>query len=116
MKVNTNAPSYTGISKEVSNKDAATDVSIQKSKSGEANKTAQSGEAARSSSDVEISEQARLFKAATEMARQNPEIRSEKVEALKQRIRSGTYQVDAAAVADKLLEEHLNSDFGKNNL
>lgn len=69
-----------------------------------------------SSSNVEISDNARLMKQAADLARQAPDVRSERVAALKEAIAAGTYKVDSARVADRLIDEHLNTDFGKNNL
>ena len=64
----------------------------------------------------EISDNARLMQHATEIANAAPDVRKDKVEALKKAIASGTYHVDSAAIADKLVDEHLSSDFGKNKL
>jgi flagellar biosynthesis anti-sigma factor FlgM len=44
-----------------------------------------------------------------------PDVRHDKIQDLKERIRAGTYKVDSASVADKLVEEHFLTDFGKNN-
>ena len=41
---------------------------------------------------------------------------AKKVEAMKKAIASGTYHVDSAAIADKLVDDHLASDFGKNKI
>lgn len=65
---------------------------------------------------VEISEKAQLMRQATEIAQQTPSVRRDRVEDLRNQILAGKYKVDAGAVADKILEDHLGSDFGKNNL
>ena len=65
---------------------------------------------------VEISDEARFRGLAREVAGSAPDIRQEKVNALKAAIKAGTYHVDAKDIADKMVDEHLNSDFGKNNL
>lgn len=65
---------------------------------------------------VEISDRAKLMKQATDIAHQTPDIRKEKIAALKKSIHEGTYHVDSGAIADRLVEEHLGSDFGKNRL
>lgn len=65
---------------------------------------------------VEISDDAQLMKKAAEIAGSVPDIRQDKVQKLKKLIEEGKYKVDAAEVADRLLKEHLNTDFGKNNL
>lgn len=67
-------------------------------------------------STVEISERARLMQQAADAARMPPDINRERVAELKKSIAQGTYRVDSGAVAERLLEEHLNADFGKNNL
>lgn len=68
------------------------------------------------SAEIEISDNARLMRTATEVAKTTPDIRHEKVAALKKAIQEGTYRVDSEKVAEKMLEEHLNQDFGKNRL
>ena len=65
---------------------------------------------------VEISEGARLLQRANELAHAAPDIRAERVAALKQSIKDGTYHVDNGAIADKLVDEHLFASFGKNDL
>ncbi len=68
------------------------------------------------SADVTISEKARLMKSAFDTAKASPDVRADRVNWLKQKIKDGTYRVDADAVAEKLISDHLNTDFGKNNL
>lgn len=68
------------------------------------------------STEIAISDKAKLMKSAFETAQSAPDIRWEKVNALKSRIQQGQYRVDSESVAERLLQEHLNSDFGKNNL
>lgn len=65
---------------------------------------------------VEISDGARLMQRAVEVAKQAPEGRAERVASLKQAIQDGSYKVDAKKVADRLVDDHLANDFGKNNL
>ena len=67
-------------------------------------------------SSVEISDGARLMQKARELAHTFPASRADRVSALKKSIQDGTYKVDAEALAEKILDEHLASDFGKNNL
>lgn len=68
------------------------------------------------SSVIDISEDAQLMRKAAEIAMSAPDIRSDKVENLKKLVREGKYHIDSEAVAERLLQEHLNTDFGKNNL
>jgi negative regulator of flagellin synthesis FlgM len=66
--------------------------------------------------EVEISENARLMKQAHELARNAPDIRENRVASLRQKIRDGSYSVDSGALAERIIAEHLATDFGKNNL
>ncbi len=66
--------------------------------------------------EVKISDEARLYKQASDIAHATPDIRAEKVAALKKAVQSGTYKVDTEKVADRLVDEHLNTDLGQNNL
>lgn len=44
------------------------------------------------------------------------EARKRKIEQLKKALAEGSYSADARAVAEKVIEEHLDHDFGKNRL
>jgi len=72
--------------------------------------------AARDTANVEISENARLMQKAAEVAKGAPDVRADKIAALKKAIADGTYQVSADKLAEKILDEHLATDFGKNNV
>jgi negative regulator of flagellin synthesis FlgM len=65
---------------------------------------------------VSISDQAKLMKEARELVYAAPDIRADRVSDLKQKVKAGSYKVDAEAVADKLVDEHLSAGFGKNDL
>lgn len=65
--------------------------------------------------EVNISEDAQLLKRGVESVRALPEQAKERVAALKKSIQEGTYRVDNARVADRLVDEHLKTDFGKNS-
>jgi negative regulator of flagellin synthesis FlgM len=67
-------------------------------------------------SSVEISDNARMMKQAADIARHTPDVRQDRVAALKQAIAAGQYQIHSEKIADRLIDEHLNTDFGKNNL
>ncbi len=69
-----------------------------------------------SASEVDLSESAQLLKKGLDAVKQSPDVDTAKLEGLKNKIRAGTYQVDAASIADRLVEEHLRTDFGKNTL
>lgn len=100
-----------------SNSGVASETSSAK-KSGRAalieeGRKAQAAKSARVASEgdakSEISPRAREFAAAKAIASQTPDVREEKVAALKRRIAEGKYQVDAAKVADRMVDEHLSS-------
>ncbi len=59
---------------------------------------------------VVLSAAARTFRKAREIADDIPEIRKQKVEELKSRIRSGTYPIDPKKVAQGMLRESLLND------
>lgn len=60
----------------------------------------------------EISAKAKEFSKAQELASKAPDVREEKIAELKKRIASGNYQVNAQAIADKMVEEHVTSGIG----
>lgn len=68
--------------------------------------------------DGPASEDAELFALAKDaVAAAQPEAeRREKIAALKRRIEAGNYSPSAEALAEKVLEEHLETHFGKNSL
>ena len=56
---------------------------------------------------MSVSPQARLFIEAYTAATNAPEIRQNKIAALKEQVASGTYQVDSRQIAEKLLQSEL---------
>ena len=58
---------------------------------------------------VELSPRVQDIKKIKEIASKTPDIDSDKVEKFKQMIAEGKYKVDARAVADKMVDEHLKS-------
>lgn len=110
MKVNTNAPSHPGLNVD------QTKQADKASRTTEAKEDKAQVSASNAGSTVEISDRARMMKKANEIVAETPDIRWDKVEALKKKIQSGEYKVDAGDIADKLLAEHLENNFGKNNL
>jgi len=58
---------------------------------------------------VELSEQSKGAQKAADVARKTPEVRWEKVEALREKIAAGEYHVDPQDVADKIVK-HLLSE------
>jgi negative regulator of flagellin synthesis FlgM len=56
---------------------------------------------------VELSSLAKDLQRAAEVARATPEVRAEKVAALKEKIDSGTYEVDSKELASKMIVDSL---------
>jgi negative regulator of flagellin synthesis FlgM len=59
------------------------------------------------SDKVELSTQSREMHRAHEVLQMTPDVRAEKVNAIKQRIEEGQYRVDSQAVAEKMIRESL---------
>jgi negative regulator of flagellin synthesis FlgM len=54
---------------------------------------------------VEVSDQARAMQVATEALKQAPQIRADKVAALKAKIKAGTYKVSGEDIAERMLAD-----------
>ena len=54
---------------------------------------------------VKLSQQARLLMEASREAQSAPDVRQDKVEALRRQIADGTYQVDSRLLAENLIRE-----------
>lgn len=52
---------------------------------------------------VDVSESSRLFAQALEAAMAAPDVRAERVDAVRAAVQNGTYQVDSRLVADRIL-------------
>jgi len=59
---------------------------------------------------VELSEKASDLKKIRDIVQKTPDIRTEKVELLREKIASGSYNVSSQETADKMLREHLLDD------
>jgi negative regulator of flagellin synthesis FlgM len=57
-----------------------------------------------SSARVNLSEESRVAQKAAEIIRDTPDVRGEKIDALKEKVQAGEYQADSEEVADKLLK------------
>ena len=68
--------------------------------------------AAEADSRPEISAKGRELAQAKEVASNAPDVREEKIAKLKEMINAGKYKVDAHAVADRMVDEHLSSGIG----
>ena len=109
MKVNS------ATTQSIQNKDIAGASGAKRSeKSGATGAASKTSNAAIDSSAVkpEISSKAREFSQAKEVASKSPDVREEKIAELKRRIAAGTYQVNAQALADKMVDEHVSSGIG----
>jgi negative regulator of flagellin synthesis FlgM len=65
------------------------------------------GKASGGASSVQISAQARRLQQIAELAKKGDELRAEKLEALKEKIDAGTYQVDPAEVAKSIVRSEV---------
>ncbi|AGH94789.1 flagellar biosynthesis anti-sigma factor FlgM [Pseudobdellovibrio exovorus] len=68
-----------------------------------------SASAGAQASKVELSPRVQDIKRIKELAASAPDVNAEKVEHFKRLIAEGKYKVDAKAVADRMVEEHLRS-------
>lgn len=80
-------------------------------KSGKAARTGRSGEAAAVTSDAsaEISSKAREMSLANEVASSAPDVRADKIAELKKRIANKEYNINPDKIADRLVDEHLET-------
>ncbi len=115
MKVNHNAPPTPQSLEQAKQADKTAAAKAATNGGKEVDKTATSASAALREG-VEISDSARLMQRAEDVARSAPDVRADRVATLKQSIKDGSYQVDNGSLADRIIEEHLFSGFGKNNL
>ena len=63
----------------------------------------------RGGAKVEISEKGREFAKVKAAAHDAPDVREEKIAALRKKMAEGTYKVNADAVADRMVDEHLKT-------
>lgn len=76
--------------------------------SGAEGKAKAKGADARESDTVVLSEEARLRVQALQAAQLDPGVRADRVQELKARVQSGTYEPDSRKVAENLLREDLD--------
>ncbi len=97
----------------------ATDTQTEKasgaSKAGNVNKNSKSTEAVSPNSSsseatkVELSPRVQDIKKIKELATNAPDVDADKVARFKQMISEGKYKVDAKAIADKMVDEHMQT-------
>lgn len=74
---------------------------------------AEAGAPARGGAKLEISEKGKEFAKVKTAANNAPEVREEKIAALRKKMAEGSYKVDNEAIADRMVDEHLKmSDIG----
>ena len=56
------------------------------------------------STRVNLSEESKIAQKAAEIVRDTPDVRQEKIQALKEKIEAGEYELDSDKIADKLLQ------------
>ena len=59
-----------------------------------------------STDKLDLDESRHQFDVAMREAHEVPEVRTEKVEAIKKQIEAGTYKVDSREIVEKILEQH----------
>jgi len=109
MKVNS------ATTQSIQNKDVSGASSAKRTeKAGAAGDSQKAGATAADSSGAksEISAKAKEFVQAREVAAKAPEVREDRIAELKKKIASGNYQVNAQAIADKMVDEHMSSGIG----
>ena len=62
--------------------------------------------------NAEISSAGKEFALAKAVASDAPDVRDEKIAELKRRIAAGKYNIDAEAVADRMVDDHLKAGIG----
>ena len=112
MKVTTNTPP------QVTANQAANQSEIEKTKSAAKANPASGAfsSIAKSGTAVDLSDEARLFQMGSRFVAGLPDLQNPKLAAIKKSVADGTYRVDSSAIAEKLLDDHFATDFGKNNL
>lgn len=61
---------------------------------------------------AEISAKGKEFAKAKAVASETPDVREEKIAELKRRIAAGTYKVDAEAISERMVDDHLKAGIG----
>ena len=104
------------VGQNINTTDAKSEKTANAAKTGEVKKNSKTSEstAASSSSDskaakVELSPRVQDIKKIKEIANKTPDVDAEKVAKFKQMIAEGKYKIDAKAIADKMVDEHLKS-------
>lgn len=78
-------------------------------KSSDSSQNSAAGTASSEATKVQLSPRVQDIKKIKELAKNAPDVDNDKVAKFKQMIAEGKYKVDAKAVADKMVDEHLKS-------
>jgi negative regulator of flagellin synthesis FlgM len=89
--------------------DTKTDKSDSSKRSGSSISPAASGLSDVGAAKVDLSSRAQEAKKIKDLAMAAPDVDTEKVERLQKMIDAGDYKIDAKAIADKMVDEHLET-------
>jgi len=112
MKINPNSSPSIQNKPTTSAETAAAAATKRTEKSSESAKAAAAKQADPGAAKTEISAKAREFAQAKAVAGQAPDVREQKIADIKARIAAGKYEVNAQAIADRMVDEHLTSGIG----
>ncbi len=107
MKINQSTVPFTNIEKA---------VQVEKRSEPNLNKRDGMNSPTFNSAEVDISDRAVDMARARSIVESMSDVRPDRIAMLKKQIADGTYWVDAEKIADRIVDEHLATDFGKNNL
>lgn len=88
-------------------KDTAKTGGVSKNSKASATENASEAGASSQATKVELSPRVQDIKKIKELAKASPDVDMAKVEKYKKLIADGNYKVDAKAIADKMVDEHL---------
>ena len=111
MKISSNS-NPTVQNKTISSSEAAASAATKRGEKSESAKAVAAKNIDAGSAKAEISDKAREFAKVKSAAAEAPEVREDKVAELKAKIASGNYKVNAQAIADRMVDEHLFSGIG----
>lgn len=112
MKISSNNNNATIQNRSVQSSEASAASATKRAEKAETPKAAAASQAENTSAKAEISGKAREFAKAKEVAGQAPDVREDRIAELKAKIAAGNYKVNAQAIADRMVDEHLSSGIG----
>lgn len=101
-------PGTSGFEEKIISRTRAKEAKKADNKGGNVSEKKKSTPQAQSAGNVSLSSRAKDIAKINEIVKSSPDIRTEKVEKLKNEIEKGTYSVDAKDVAEKILKEILS--------